>query len=130
MPIPFVVQALPYIGAGLGALKNLFGGGSDSRDDARDQAQGVQELLRALPQVQQMLDLQVRQAQRNDPLHEALVQMSMNLLPRSAMSPLPGRQPAYGSQYRMPAFNARQPNPGAQFTGTRAIPRPDKPLEY
>lgn len=126
MPLPLAVAAIPYIGSGLMALKGLFGGGGDDpKDAARDQAQGLQELLRALPQLRQMMDLQVSQAQRQDPLRQALTQMSMNLLPRSAFEAMQGRE-IPGGPRAFPQQQGRQPSVNAQFTGTRAVPRQDR----
>lgn len=81
MPLPLAVQAIPYIGSGLLALKNLFGGGGGS---SKNQGRDLQLLLQQIPELRQALQLQVRQAQRTDPLHAAIIQMSQRLLPRSA----------------------------------------------
>mgnify|MGYP001581377981 CR=1 FL=1 len=40
----------------------------------------------------EMLDLKKQQARRQDPLRQALTQLAMNLLPRSAFGALPGRE--------------------------------------
>lgn len=44
---------------------------------------GVNDIM-SIPGVKEMLDLKMKQAQRVDPLHEALTTMSMRLLPNSA----------------------------------------------
>ena len=62
-----------------GGIKNLFGGG------AGDIGKQYQSLLQ-IPQIREMLDLQAGQARNQAPLQEALVRMSMNLLPKSARS--------------------------------------------
>lgn len=60
----------------VGALTQRNAGGSLGSN--------INELLTALPQVRDMMDLQVRQAQRADPLHQSLVTLSERLLPNSA----------------------------------------------
>jgi hypothetical protein len=107
MPLPLVVEAIPYIASGLMALKNLFGGGGGG---AGESAQDFEELLRRVPQLRQMLDLQTGQAQRNEPLHQASVQMAMNLLPNSAFGAYEGR-PTAQAAYQAPRAVSRMRNP-------------------
>lgn len=60
----------------VGALTQGNAGGSLSSN--------VNDLFAAMPQLKTMLDLQVGQAQRADPLHESLIRLSQRLLPNSA----------------------------------------------
>lgn len=54
------------------------------RNAGGDFGSNVGSVMDALPQLRQLLDLQLGQAQRADPLHESLVRMSQRLLPNSA----------------------------------------------
>jgi hypothetical protein len=73
------------LGAAIGALAGLFGGGGDT-----DPTKNLDLLFQKIPELRQLLTLQSSQAQRSDPLHAALVQLSMNLLPKSARAPYAG----------------------------------------
>jgi hypothetical protein len=107
MPLPLAVQAIPYISTGLLALKNLFGGGSGAGESAQD----FEELLRRVPQLRQMLDMQAGQAQRSEPLHRASVQMAMNLLPDFAFDAYEGRPTAQAGYQAPQTTRAMNRNP-------------------
>lgn len=44
----------------------------------------ISQVMQAVPQLGQLMDLQLGQAQRADPLHQSLIQLSQRLLPNSA----------------------------------------------
>lgn len=102
------------LAVGLGPLLgNLFGGGKNN---------GVQDytkLLQQIPELREMLSLQTQQARMNAPLHQAMVQLSMNLLPKSSRSAYPGVPDI--SQYGglSPSRMVTRPNPN----GGTAMPR-------
>lgn len=60
----------------VGALTNRNAGGSLGSN--------INDVMQALPELRQMLNLQMGQAQRADPLHQSLVTLSQRLLPNSA----------------------------------------------
>lgn len=68
-----LLSAAPSI---IGLLGNRNAGGSLSSN--------VGQVMQAVPQLGQLLDLQLAQARRADPLHESLVTLSQRLLPNSA----------------------------------------------
>lgn len=75
------------LGRGVKALAGLAPaavGMASGGSDGGSPSQGLNELLQQIPQLREMLDLQLNQAKRQDPLHEAVTKMSMNLLPNSA----------------------------------------------
>ena len=55
-----------------------------------DPSQQIEQIFAAFPQLKQLLDMQVQQAQSSRPLNDALKQMSLNLLPRSSQAAFPG----------------------------------------
>lgn len=66
-------------------VQSLFGrGGNNSGQD-------FSQLLQQVPELRAALALQTRQAERQDPLHAAVTQLAMNLLPKSALSAYEGR---------------------------------------
>ncbi len=52
----------------------------------QNNAPDANQMIASNPQLKQLFDLQVGQAQRADPMHEALVRLSTRLLPNSAKS--------------------------------------------
>lgn len=54
------------------------------RNNSTSLGSSVSDVMRAVPQLGQMLDLQLAQAQRADPLHQSLITLSQRLLPNSA----------------------------------------------
>jgi hypothetical protein len=79
------LKRLAPLGAAAIPLAGMIGGGGSSSGG------DLSSLMQSVPQLKDMLDLQVSQAKRNDPLHQAVTQMAMNLMPRSAMGPRPNR---------------------------------------
>ena len=80
--------------AGLLGVRSLVGGSGGRSGDYAN-------LLKQIPGLQENLDLQTAQARRNEPLHAAMVQLAMNLLPRSAFANY-GR-PSVGTPQRAPS---------------------------
>lgn len=70
------MRALAGAAPVVGALTQRNAGGSLGSN--------VADVMRAVPQLGQMLDLQLGQAQRADPLHQSLITLSQRLLPNSA----------------------------------------------
>ena len=89
-------------GGGLGGgipswIKNLakfapaaIGAATIKSEKLADPSQQIEQIFAAFPQLKQLLDMQVQQAQSSRPLNDALKQMSLNLLPRSSQAAFPG----------------------------------------
>lgn len=86
MPLPLALQAIPWITSGIGSLFSLFGGGKDKERTTDDSVADVQKLLAAFPQLRESMDMQLRQQRRSEPVHQAAMQLALNLAPRSAFT--------------------------------------------
>lgn len=73
-------RALRALGAAAPVVTSLASGNGGNQNPGA----GLADLLKDVPQLRDMLDLQLNQAKRQDPLHEATTQLAMNLLPNSA----------------------------------------------
>jgi hypothetical protein len=119
------------VGAGVGAIAGamvplimaMFSNHNSSGQD-------LNKLLAQVPQLRDMLNLQTRQAQRQDPLHLALTQLATNMLPRSAFTTYD--KAGYGTysgrpnigDYGMGAPTERQRSPSqANVPPQYALPR-------
>ncbi|MCR4340637.1 MAG: hypothetical protein NUW01_12220 [Gemmatimonadaceae bacterium] len=81
-----VAKALKLGGIGTAAALPFLTGGN--RETAGSSAQ---ELLKQFPQLQEILNDMMQQRQQQAPLRQAVSQLSMNLLPKSAFGAYPGR---------------------------------------
>lgn len=70
------MQALAGAAPIVGSLTRGSGGNSLGSN--------ISQVMQAVPQLGQLMDLQLGQAQRADPLHQSLIQLSQRLLPNSA----------------------------------------------
>ena len=69
---------MQLLGAGLPIV------GSLTRGNSNNLGSNINQVMQALPQLGQMMNLQLTQQQRVDPLHQSLVTMAQRLLPNSA----------------------------------------------
>ena len=113
-----LIFAVAWLGPALSGLAALPFGGKGGGDDP---GKMLKELLAQIPQLKMGLDLSMRQAMRQDPLHGAVTQLAMNLLPRTSLGPLKDRpnlidytSPSYGSWTGKPTIPGGNPggNPG------------------
>jgi hypothetical protein len=74
-------------GSGLSAANSFRGKGGDT---GSSDSEGANAFLNS-PEMKEMLGMGVTQQRRSDPLHAALTQLGMNILPNMSTGPLPGR---------------------------------------
>lgn len=95
-------------------IRNLFGGGGGSNNGT-----DIAKLLQQMPQLRALLGLQVQEAQRRASVQAALLNLSQNLLPKSAYRP-----PVNPFTVVTPAPNGRRAGATSELTGDTAMPRP------
>lgn len=68
----------------LGGAAPIVGGLLRGNGSGNSLGSNIQQVMQAVPQLGQMMNLQLGQAQRADPLHQSLVTLAQRLLPNSA----------------------------------------------